>query len=176
MELLVPTVKVIKSIQPNSTIVMGAIMGDDVTQFAPYQYMNFLQSSIALGIDKYVDIYNFHPYIPQCYFSIAKEETYLPKIKVAIDNFINLYSFSNKPFWVTEFGICPRWVKINETSIAKIYRELYEYLNQRNIPLFFWTLTDFPKNKFYSRWNPELFFGFLTVDLKEKELCAAFKR
>ena len=43
-------------------------MGDDLRVIAPFQRINYIQECIDAGIDKYIDIYNFHPYDPICYF------------------------------------------------------------------------------------------------------------
>lgn len=165
---------VIRNTNPSNKIVMGAIMGDDVTRFAPFQYMGFLQACVDRGIDEYIDIYNFHPYIPSCYVSRKEQEYYLPALVKAIEGFIAKYSFLNKPFWITEIGICPRWVKVSQEEIGKIYKDLYLYSLSKNIPIFFWVLTDFEKGEFYSRWNPEIHFGFLDFELKEKPLYTSF--
>ncbi|MCB1157667.1 MAG: cellulase family glycosylhydrolase [Leptospiraceae bacterium] len=173
MQLLKTAVVEIKREQPEAFIVMGAIMGDDINRFAPFQYMGFLEKCRELNIDTYVDAYNFHPYIPSCYVSRKSYREYFPEIKEAIERFLQKYE-TNKPVWITEFGICPRWVLVKESEIAGIYRKLYEYCRNRDIPFFLWVLNDFPKTKDYSSVNPELYFGLLDVELKPKELFKSF--
>ena len=173
VKLVKDTAPVIKKISPTSTIVLGGIMSDDLHSYAPFQKVHFLKSCLDLGIDDYIDIYNFHPYIPSCYISTKKYDFYLTNIKNAIDGYLNYYSEIKKPHWISEFGICPLWVKLSLSEIGILYKDLYEFSRQRNIPFFLWTLTDFQDPE-YSRFNPETAFGILDFDLNPKESMISF--
>jgi len=49
------------------------------------------------------------------------------EIIIAIDGYLNFYSDISKPHWITEFGICPLWVKISQIEIGQLYRNLHEF-------------------------------------------------
>jgi hypothetical protein len=174
-KLVKETSPLIKKISPNSVILLGGIMSDDLHSYAPFQKVNFLKNCLDLGIDDYIDIYNFHPYIPACYFSLNKANHYETEVKKAIDGYLNFYSDISKPHWITEFGICPLWVSINQSEIGQLYRSLYEFSRQREIPFFIWTLTDF-KDPEYSKFNPETSFGIVDFELKPKELLVSLNK
>lgn len=165
----------IKKISPNSSIVLGGLMSDDLHSYAPFQKIHFLRNCLDQGIDDFIDIYNFHPYIPSCYYSGKKYEFYASEIKKAIDGYLNFYSEIKKPHWISEFGVCPLWVKLSLSEIGKLYKEIYEYSRQRNMNFFLWTLTDF-KDPEYSKWNPETAFGMLDFELNPKESYLTFQR
>jgi hypothetical protein len=44
-----------------------------------------------------------------------------------MDGYLNFYSDISKPHWITEFGICPLWVKISQIEIGQLYRNLHEF-------------------------------------------------
>ncbi|MCP5511657.1 MAG: cellulase family glycosylhydrolase [Leptospiraceae bacterium] len=169
VRLIKETSPIIRSLQPNSTIVMGGIMGDDTNVYAPFQKIDFLRECLEKGIDDFVDIYNFHPYIPACYMSWKKKEFYTTEIKRSINLYLEKYHDVNKPHWISEIGICPLWVRVSQREIAEVLFELYQYSRSLNLHYFLWTLTDF-NDKEYSRLNPETAFGVLNWELEEKEL------
>lgn len=173
VKLVSTTTPIIKKIAPNSSIVLGGLMSDDLHTYAPLQKIHFLRKCLDQGIDDYIDIYNFHPYIPSCYFSGKGYNFYLVEIKKAIDGYLNFYSDIKKPHWISEFGICPLWVKLSLNEIGRLYKEIYEYSRQRNLNFFLWTLTDF-KDPEYSKWNPETAFGMLDFELNPKESFHSF--
>ncbi|MEM7180058.1 MAG: cellulase family glycosylhydrolase [Spirochaetota bacterium] len=174
MQLLQETVPIIRGVDPNNRVVMGAIMGDDIHKFAPFQEMYFVRQCLDLGIDEWVDIYNFHPYVPSCYVSLQAKDYYIPAIQETMQNFRAEYKDITKEIWITEFGICPKWVKVTETEIGEIYQELLLHCESLGMKFFLWVLTDFPRSQDYSWANPELYFGLLDVDLQEKELYQSF--
>ncbi len=167
------TSPLIRSISPNSTILLGGIMSNDLKSYAPFQKVHFVRECLDLGIDEYIDIYNFHPYIPSCYYSMKDIEYYKKEIKIAIEGYLKEYSEITKPNWISEFGICPLWVKLSLSEIGILYKEFYEFSRQREIPFFIWTLTDF-KDLEYSKFNPETAFGLFDYDLNPKESAKSF--
>jgi hypothetical protein len=173
VQLIKETSPLIKKVNPENQILFGGIMGDDIHVYAPFQKINFLRECLDLGVDTHIDIYNFHPYIPACYFSRQDKNYYFPNIKDSIDAYLEKYSDIKKPHWISEIGICPLWVKIDEKEIGEVYHELYTYTNQRNVPMFLWTLTAFHDAE-YSKWNPETAFGLLKYDLSEKKIMESF--
>jgi hypothetical protein len=174
-DLVKQTSPLIKTLSPNSTILMGGIMSNDLKLYAPFQKVFFIRECLELGIDEFIDIYNFHPYIPSCYYSMKDIEFYKKEIKITIDGYLNEYSDITKPSWISEFGICPLWVKIGLAEIGILYKEFYEFSRQREIPFFIWTLTDFI-DKEYSRFNPETAFGLYDYDLNPKEIVNSFNK
>lgn len=174
MEMIQAVSPLMRSIDNQNQIVMGAIMGDDIHKFAPFQEMYFLRQCLELGIDEWVDIYNFHPYVPSCYVSLQPKEYYVPAIREMIENFCQEYDEIKKPIWITEFGICPKWVKISQKEIGEIYYELLNLAESLAMKFFLWVLTDFPATVDYSWANPELYFGLLDQELQEKEMFHGF--
>jgi hypothetical protein len=172
-ELVKNIAPVIKKIQPEAKIILGGIMGDDRNRSVPFQEIKFLDACLELGIDDYIDVYSFHPYVMDCYFSFKSKKSYIPLITEAIFNFTHTYSRIKKPFWVTEIAICPKWVKVTEEDIGEIYSKLYEFCLSRKMNCFFWVLTDF-KGPEYSSANPETSFGFLDWELNPKPLYKSF--
>lgn len=154
-------------VSEGTKFVFGGLMGDDVHVYAPFQKINFIQECADLGIDDYIDIYSFHPYIPACYVSRKPKEHYITGIKESAETYLKKYSHLKKPQWISEIGVCPLWTSVGEEKIGEIYAELYRHYNALDIPMFLWTLTDF-KGKEYSRFNPETAFGLLDWDLNEK--------
>ncbi|MDX1960385.1 MAG: cellulase family glycosylhydrolase [Leptospiraceae bacterium] len=161
--------EVIREIDPDAKLVLGGIMGEDIHVYAPYQTVNFLKDQIEFGIDKFIDFYNIHPYIPACYFSRKPLDHYLTNVKANISSYLDKYKDVTKPTWITEFGICPLWTTLGASQTAVAYRELYKFSIEKKIPFFLWTLTDF-QGKEYSRFNPETAFGLLNWELDEKEI------
>jgi hypothetical protein len=161
--------EVIKEIQPDAKLVLGGIMGEDINVYAPFQTVDFLKDQIELGIDEFIDYYNIHPYIPECYLGRKPMEHYTTNVKKNVNAYLKKYEEAKKPTWITEFGICPLWTTLGSEGTAIVYKELYKFTNDSSVPFFLWTLTDF-KGKEYSRWNPETAFGLLTWELQEKEL------
>lgn len=175
VKLVKSTVPIIKKLSPNSTIIFGGLMSDDLHSYAPFQKIHFLRECLQFGIDDYIDIYNFHPYIPACYMSVRQYDFYSGEIKKAIDGYLNYYADIKKPHWISEFGVCPLWVKLTLNQIGMLYKEIYEFSRQRELNFFLWTLTDF-KDPEYSKWNPETAFGLLDFDLNPKETFLTFQR
>jgi hypothetical protein len=66
-------------------------------------------------------------------------------------------------------------VKISQLEIGQLYRNLYEFSRQREIPFFIWTLTDFNDPE-YSKFNPETSFGITNFELNPKELLISLNK
>lgn len=164
---------IIKKIDKENKVYFGGLMGDDLKVIAPFQKINYIRECIEQGIDQYIDVYNFHPYEPFCYFSRKPADYYLPALTNTISNFREKYRDIKKPFVISEIGVCPLWVKISQKEIAKLYKDLYLLSKKRNMDCYFWVLSDFYGPE-YSRFNPETAFGFIDWHLDEKELFTAF--
>ncbi|HMV45408.1 MAG TPA: hypothetical protein PK079_22285 [Leptospiraceae bacterium] len=173
VQLAASTAPILKRINSKNKIVFGGLMGDDLRVVAPFQKINFIQECIDGGIDPYIDVYNFHPYDPICYFAKKPANVYFPTIAGVIDSFLHKYRAVRKPFIISEIGVCPLWLKITQTEIGQLYKEIYLHSISKRVDCYFWVLTDF-KGPEYSRWNPETAFGLVTWDLKEKEMYKSF--
>ncbi len=173
VQLAAAVAPIIKKINPKNKTVFAGLMGDDLRVIAPFQRINYIQDCIDAGIDKYIDIYNFHPYDPICYFAKKPANVYFPTIAGVIDSFMHKYRAIRKPFIISEIGVCPLWLKITQTEIGALYKEIYLHSISKRIDCYFWVLTDF-KGPEYSRWNPETAFGLIDWDLKEKEMYKSF--
>jgi hypothetical protein len=92
-----------------------------------------------------------------------------------MDGYLNFYSDISKPHWITEFCVCPLWVKISQIEIGQLYRNLYEFSRQREVPFFIWILTDFNDPE-YSKFNPETSFGITDFELNPKELLISLNK
>ncbi|MBP7283012.1 MAG: hypothetical protein KBA66_15620 [Leptospiraceae bacterium] len=173
VELVAAAAPIIKKINPKNKTIFGGLMGDDIRVVAPFQRINYMQECIDQGIDKYIDIYNFHPYDPICYFAKKPANIYFPTIAGIIDTVLHKYRAVEKPFIISEIGVCPLWLKITQTEIGQLYKEIYLHSLSKRIDCYFWVLTDF-KGADYSRWNPETAFGLIDWELKEKEMYKSF--
>jgi hypothetical protein len=173
VQLAAAAAPIIKKINPKNKTVFAGLMGDDLRVIAPFQRINYIQDCIDAGIDQYIDIYNFHPYDPICYFAKKPANVYFPTIAGVIDSFMHKYRAIRKPFIISEIGVCPLWLKITQTEIGALYKEIYLHSISKRIDCYFWVLTDF-KGPEYSRWNPETAFGLIDWDLKEKEMYKSF--
>jgi hypothetical protein len=173
VKLVSETSPIIKKINPQNKTYFGGLMGDDIRVIAPFQRINFIEDCIRLGIDPYIDVYNFHPYDPICYFAKKPAEVYFPTIKSVINSFLGKYSDIKKPFIISEIGTCPMWLKISQTEIGILYKDIYLHSKSKNVDCYFWVLTDF-KGPEYSRWNPETAFGLIDWDLNPKLMYKSF--
>ena len=173
VKLVQATAPIIKKVNSQNKTFFGGLMGDDIRVIAPFQRINYIEDCIRMGIDQYIDVYNFHPYDPICYFAKKPADVYLPTIKSVINSFMGKYSDVKKPFIISEIGVCPLWLKINQTEIGILYKDIYQHARIKNLDCFFWVLTDF-KGPEYSRWNPETAFGLIDWELNEKEMYKSF--
>ena len=173
VQLVAASAPIIKKINPKNKTIFGGLMGDDLRVIAPFQRINYMQECIDNGIDQYIDIYNFHPYDPICYMAKKPANVYFPTIAGIIDSVMHKYRSVQKPFIISEIGVCPLWLKITQTEIGILYKDIYLHSLSKRLDCYFWVLTDF-KGPEYSRWNPETAFGSIDWDLKEKEMYKSF--
>ena len=153
-------------------------MGPDNTlQLPGLQEVNFYQHAMHCGAGDYIDLVNFHPYNRHCYWSRKPIDYYLdefPRMMQEVIEYAKGVSVSH-PVWFTEFGICSRWVRLNEMEIARVYFECFKFCRNLSVPLFLWVLTDF-NDKDYGWGNPEKSFGLLDVNLSPKRLYWELKK
>jgi len=172
-ELVKTIVPEIKKINPDSSIVLGSICGDDVNFLFFGFKTQFLKRLIELGINDYVDVYSFHPYIASNYIGFANRDKIKERLLKRITTFLDTYKkyAKDKEIWITELGISKFTVLLEnrkDEDIAQIYTDILDYtINKNNVRTFLWVLTDF-KDKYYSPFNPEPHFGLVDYDFNRK--------
>jgi hypothetical protein len=151
---------------------MGSTCGDDVDFLFFGFEINFLKRLIELGINDYIDIYPFHPYISSNYIGFASKNTLYKRMKKRMDTYYNAYKVYGKEIWITELGISKYTVlhaKRKDEDIGENYVKLMEHAMSRGMKVFLWVLTDF-NDKHYSFFNPEQYFGLVDYNLEKKKV------
>jgi len=166
---LMTSSQIIQSIDKDAKILFGSILGHDKNILIPFQPCHFFRDSMKLGAGDYFHIASFHPYFLDCYISFNGTSHYLNMIRKNLEKIKLLKSTYKKPIWITEFGICPRWVKVNAKEIAFIYWNAYLYFKKHNMPLFLWQLTDTRIHIYLRGWT-ERYFGLLSEELQRKKV------
>lgn len=163
---------IIKDINPDNKVMMGSTCGDDVDFLFFGFEINFLKRLIEMGINDYIDIYNFHPYITSNYVGFASKDTLYRRMKKRIDTYYNAYNHYGKEIWITEMGISKYTVlhaKRRDEDIGENYVKLMDHSISKGIKIFLWVLTDF-NDKYYSFFNPEQYFGLVDYELNKKPI------
>lgn len=176
-ELLLLTVRKLKKINPKNKILFAGIMGNDQSKVIPGLVPRFAEKVLANSpeAEKCIDGLAFHPYFLDCYISVKGPDWY--KIRAARETkIITEYAgaLTNKRVTFTEFGICPKWVRLTQRDIGKLYAWYYRHCRERNIDLYIWTLFDNP-HKDYEPGSPEKYFGLLDEKLDDKPVYNVMK-
>ena len=169
---------IIGDVDPSAQLIFGGVFGNDVSPLYPFVpkqiliHKQYIQECITLGIDKYIDLYAFHPYSRQCYFSLSNSESIFNSIKKNIQETKNAYK--NIPLIISEIGVSPVLnPRLSPYDIARIYKGLIDYSEKIGIPTCIYILAD-QHSKHYSRFNPDRDFGFLDYQLNPKPLFNEF--
>lgn len=136
-------------------LVCWAVMWNDTSHLWWIQYGWHLAKTLDIVWD--IDILSFHPYSMWCYVWWKNIITTTCNL---IDTFYQNFQHHNKPIRITEFGISRRWTHID---IWSAYREIYKHASTYDMPFFLRNICDL-YDKYYSRRNPEKYFGLLYPD------------
>ena len=165
-------------VDSDAQLIFGGVFGNDVSPLYPFVpkqiliHKQYIQESITLGIAKYIDLYAFHPYSRQCYFSLSNRATIFASIKKNIQETKNAYK--DIPLIISEIGVSPVLnPRLSPYDIACIYKGLIDYSEKIGIPTCIYILAD-QHSKHYSRFNPDRDFGFLDYQLNPKPLFNEF--
>ena len=169
---------IIYDVDPSAQLIFGGVFGNDVSPLYPFVpkkiliHQKYIQECITLGINKYIDLYAFHPYSRKCYFSLSTSAAIFTSIKKNIQETKNVYK--DIPIIITEIGVSPVLnPRLGPYDIACIYKELIDYGEEIGIPVCLYILAD-QHSKHYSRFNPDRDFGFLDYQLNPKPLFYEF--
>lgn len=172
-ELVKASAPIIKEINSKNKILSSAVCGDDVN-FTWFGFKtNFLSRLIELGLNDYVDIIAFHPYVASNYIGFVDKNTLYKGLMARINVFLDKFSKYGKEIWITELGISKYTglhIPRKDENIAEIYTRIMDYtIKEKNIKTFLWVLTDF-NDENYLWYNPEKHFGLVDYNLNEKIL------
>ncbi len=167
--------KEIRAVDSKANIIFGGLMCNDIFPKMPnvlFNYHEFLNHCLDLGVSDHVNFIAFHPYTSSCYASLKSKKSVLENIKAKILEIKK--HFPKHPLIITEIGVSPTLnFRLKSGDIANIYHDLIKHCSKLKIPICLYILSD-PHTKHYSRFNPDRDFGFLDYNLKEKELYSEF--
>lgn len=170
----------IKLKQKDARFIFGGVFGNDVDKvygFIPNSIIaeeKYIHRAINYGASKYLDYYAFHPYTRECFISVSSAEEIACSIINSIKKTLKYYKAI--PLIITEIGVSPILnFRINAFFIAKIYKEVINFCNEKSIPVCIYALSD-QSDIHYGRLNPDRNFGFLDYHLNAKDLLKEFKK
>jgi len=165
---------IITSIDKNAQILFAGMVGDGSKKLLPGHDHTFFQKALDAGARKHFDIASVHLYTLHNYFSLQGKHAFEAQFTQSITNLKKLQKRIAKPIWITEYGISPRWVRIDPATIASLYIDVYRVAQKAGMPFFLWHLAD-TRTHIYEPGNPEKHFGLLTENLTPKPLFLALR-